>query len=150
MTQPGHEPDATPAPSASSKGEPRYPVNYVVGVVPTRQQAEAASSELTTRGFLESEVGVTSGSAAAEALDATTGRRGLADFAMRLGEWVGVSNHEMMVKEGYEQALRDGEFIVAALAPDDERKRLASEIIVSHGGRFVHYFNRFSIERLQR
>jgi hypothetical protein len=123
-------------------------MNYVLGAVSTHEQADVVVSELTTRGFLDSEVSVVSGPSAAEALDATTGRRGMADLAMRIGEWVGVSNDEMDVKERYEQALRDGQFIVGALAPDDDRKRLASEIIASNGGRFVHYFNRFSIERL--
>ena len=150
MNEPAEHSNAAAEASAPSKEQPRYPLNHVLAVVPTREQAEAAASELTTRGFLNSEVSVMSGPAAAEALDATTGRRGLADLAMRIGEWVGVSNHEMAVKERYEQALRDGHFIVGALAPDDERKRLASQIIAAHGGHFVHHFNRFSIELLHR
>lgn len=148
MNESAEHPSAAPEPNAAPTDPPRYPMNRVVGAVPTREQAEAAVNELTTRGFLPSEVGIVSGPSAADALDATTGRRGLGNLAMKIGEWIGVSNHEMDIKELYEQALRDGQFVVGALAPDDERKELASKIIASNGARFVHYFNRFSIERI--
>ena len=150
MTEPAEQSDVVPESGADSREAGRYPVNYVLGVVATNEAAAATLNELTSQGFLDSEVGAMCGPDAAETLEATTGRKGLANLAMKVGEWIGVSNAEMEVKERYEQALRDHQFVVGALALDDERKRRASEIIASHGGHFIHFFNRFSIEVIRR
>jgi hypothetical protein len=54
------------------------------------------------------------------------------------------------IKDRYEQALRDHRFVLGVVAPTDERKRTAEAILATNGGHFIHYFNRFSIERLRR
>ena len=101
-------------------------------------------------GFPESEVDFACGAAAGDALDASLGRSGLAGVAVRVAEWLGISDSEMEMKDRYERALRDGRCVVAVLAPDDERKAAAARIVHEHGGQFVNYLGRLAIEVLYR
>ena len=68
---------------------------------------------------------------------ASTGRTGLAGLAIRIAEKLGIENDEMAAKEHYEQALRDGRFLVAVSAPTDERRALAASLLRENGGHFV-------------
>jgi hypothetical protein len=130
--------------------EVRYPTDHVVGIVDTREQLEGALDALTGGGFLESEIRVAHGPAAAARLEATTGRTGLVDRLLRFAERIGMPNDETAIKDRYEQALRDGQFVALVLAPSDERKARAADVLRSKGGHFINYFGRSSIERIAR
>ena len=150
MSEPRTDRDATqesPSPLAESV---RYPINHVIAVVDTAGQVRPVAHALMEGGFLDSEIEVTCGQAAADALDANTGRTGLAHLAIRLAERLGISNDEMAVKERYEQALRDGQFVVLVAAPTDERKTKAGQILRDHGAHFINFMGRFSMEVLHR
>jgi hypothetical protein len=135
--------------SADRSAQPvQYPENHVLGVVDTPEQLRSAAKALTGGGFLTSELGVSCGTAAADALDATTGRTGLAGLAIRIAEKLGIENDEMAVKERYEQALRDGRFVVAISAPTEERKALAAKILQENGGHFVNFLGRYTMVRM--
>jgi hypothetical protein len=145
MTEPRTDRDASHE-SVGRTAEPfLYPENHVVAVLDTSEQLRSATTALTSAGFLATEVNVTSGRAAADALDASTGRTGLADLAIRVAERIGIANDEMAVKDRYEQALRDGRFVVSALAPTDERRTLAAQILRDHGGHFINFLGRRTI-----
>jgi hypothetical protein len=126
----------------------RYPENHILGVVDTADQVSSAIQALTAGGFLASELGVTCGTDAADALDATTGRRGLAGLAIRIAERLGIENDEMALKERYEQALRDDKFVVSAAAGTEERRAVAARILKEHGGHFINFLGRYSMERM--
>lgn len=146
----GHtEPDT----SAEVEREPRvvrYPTNHVVGAIDTVEQAERACQALLAGGFLESEVSVVTGQEAANRLHASTGRTGLADLAIRIADRLGLADDEMAVKATYEQALRDGAFLINVAAPSDERKDRAAQILLANGGRSVKHLGRFTIEHIHR
>ena len=127
----------------------RYPRQNVVAVMDTAQQTEDAVNELTAGGFLESEIGIGSGADLADRVGDTTGRSGFTAMAMRFSEALGVPNDESEIKAQYEQAMRDGRFVVAVLAPTAERKQRAIDILSSHGAHDAAYFGRFVIEKLQ-
>jgi len=127
----------------------RYPRQNVVAVIDTAQQMEDAVTALTAGGFLESEIGIGSGVDIADRMRETTGRSGFTAMAMRFSEALGMPNDESDVKGRYEQAMRDGQFVVAVLAPTSERKRRALDILASHGAHDAVYFGRFVIEKLQ-
>lgn len=150
MTEPrGDRPPASDS-DARPANEVRYPTNHVLAIVGTPEQLASIVDALTGNGFLESEVGVGCGREAAERLRVATGRTGLAGLAIRLAERLGVANDEMMVKERYEQALRDGQYVVSVHTPTDERKQLAARILEEHGASFVNFLGRFSIETMDR
>ncbi len=126
-----------------------YPRHNVVAVIDTAQQVEDAVNELTTGGFLESEIGIGSGTDLADRMSETTGRSGFTAMAMRFSDALGMPNDESEIKTRYEQAIRDGRFVVAVLAPTSERKQRAIDILSSHGAHDAAYFGRFVIEKLQ-
>lgn len=142
-----HTPDTRPD---RNDVPPQYPEGRVVGIVDTVEQLESAVAALTSNGFLRSEIEVLYGEGAADRLDATTGRTGLADLVMRLVAALGMPDDETMMKADYEQALRDGRFLVLVLALTEERKNLAARLLAEHGGHFVNFLGRFTIETLVR
>ena len=125
----------------------RYPQDHVAAILDTPAQLTDALGALTG-GFLESELIVLAGQEEAERLDAGTGRTGLLHHVIRIADRLGVLNKEMEVKERYERALREAGHVVLVLAPTEERKRLAADILRDSGGHFIRYFGRFTIEVL--
>jgi hypothetical protein len=126
----------------------RYPVNRVLGVVETRAELDAATRALAAAGFPAEEISTLSGTLAADAVRSAGGRGGSLDIVMRMGEWTGLSDNEATLKAQYEQALRDGRFVIAVMATTDERRTAAARLLNDRGARFVHYFGCFGIERL--
>jgi hypothetical protein len=127
-----------------------YPEGNVLAIVDKVDELEPLIESLTTGGFLSSEIQVTYGRSAAETLRANTGRKGLAGLAMRLAENIGIPNDETAVKNRYAHALADCHFVVMVLTPTEERKTLAAKLLGEHGGKFVNYLGRYTIELLNR
>lgn len=129
-------------------GQIAYPTNNLIAVLDTPEQVERAVTALTSGGFLASEIQVTVGSAAADALSASTGRSGLLNLAVRIAESIGYENAEMQVKESAERALRDGRFVITVAAAGDERKDAAARILEANGAHGVAYLGRFTVEHI--
>ncbi|MFL5575137.1 MAG: hypothetical protein ACJ79S_04085, partial [Gemmatimonadaceae bacterium] len=91
---------------------------------------------------------VSSGQAAAEALEESPGRAGLTGLLVRIAERFGVADGEMAMKDRYEQALREGRFVVSVLAPTEERKDLAARILRDRGAHWINFLGRFTIETM--
>jgi hypothetical protein len=124
----------------------RYPENNVVAVIDTLDELTELVETLTGGGFLKSEIQELHGQAAAEKLQASTGRTGLAGLAMRLIASIGLPNDETAMKNRYAQALADGRILVLVEASTDERKELAAKLLREHGGKFVNFLGRYTIE----
>ena len=149
MSEARSDRDSTQEPVDRSAAPVRYPVNHVVGVVDAPEQVTSTVEALLGGGFLDSEVEVgCGGQAAADRLRSSTGRTGLLDAILRVTEALGVPNDEMEVKHRYEQALRDGRFLVLVLALTDDRKQRAAQIIRDHGGHFINFLGRFTREEI--
>lgn len=149
MSDPRSDPGGFGISTAPTDEQLRYPIDNLIAVVDTRAQLLETARELAESGFLASEIGALTGPAAADAIDASTGRGGIARVLIRLAEWTGLTNHEIEIKDRYEQALREHRFVIGVLAPTDERKRIAERILTANRARFIHYFNRFTIERVR-
>jgi hypothetical protein len=141
--------DAGTSASGVREDFPTYPTNHVLGVADPADAA-ALYAALTTSGFLQSEVTLTSGPAAADALRANTGRSGLAHLAIRIADQFGARDEEMEVKAIYERALGEGRLVVGVLAPTDERKELATRILQEHGAESINFLGKLTIEPLGR
>ena len=125
-----------------------YPLNHVISIMPTEKEAIAAFDSLIANGFLESEVTLGSGPELADRIRATSGRSGLVGRILQVLDRFGAGGDEMDDRHEYEQALRDGAVSVLVLAPTEERKQRAAEILRLHGGHFINFFGRFEIEQL--
>jgi hypothetical protein len=123
-------------------------MNHVLGVLDKQDAVSATMTALEAGGFLRSEIQVATGAAAADALDASTGRRGLASMLIRLAERIGVTDEEMEAKNRYEQAMRENRFVVSVAAPTAERKANATQILREHGAHTVTFFARHTIEHI--
>ncbi len=123
-----------------------YPANHVVGVIDTAQQIAAVVPDLKSNGFLDSEIHVHCGTAYADELDNSTGRTGIAGVVIRIAEALGIENIEMEVKSRYEQAMRDGHYVILVAAPSEDRKERASDILAQHDAHTVTFHGRFTIE----
>lgn len=150
MSDPRQHQDTSPRSSDHQEATVRYPENEVLSIVDTRDQLETVTRALEASGFLNAEISVACGQAAADDLKANTGRSGLTDLVIRVANRLGLQNEESETKDRYEQALRDDQFVVAILAPTDTRKELAAQLLATHGAHFINYLGRFSIERLGR
>lgn len=128
----------------------RYPDNTVVGVIESVKQLEDAVTALERGGFLESEIQVVHGQAAAARLSKATGRKGLTGLAMRLVASIGLPDDETAMKNHYAEALENGWFLGTVPAPTKERQQLASKQLHEHGGKFVNFLGRFTIEPMRR
>ena len=102
---------------------------------------------LTSGGFLESEVTLTAGVERAELLRASSGRSGIIGRVLRVVDRLGAGD-EMDTRHRYEQALRDGQLNVLVLAPTEERKRLAAEVLRQNGRQDINFFGRLAVEQL--
>src|SRR5713101_7767598 len=111
-----------------------YPLNHVISIMPTEKEAITAFGTLIANGFLEAEVTLSSGS----------------ELADRIRSWnvSGRAPERPLVARDDEQALRDGHVNVLVLAPTEERKQRAAEILRQHGGHFIKFFGRLEVERL--
>lgn len=128
----------------------RYPENTVVGVIETVAKLEEAIVALESGGFLASEIEVMHGPAAAKRLSESTGRKGFAGLAMRLIASIGLPNDETEMKNRYAEALEKGWFLIAVQAPTEERKQRSTQILQEHGGQFVNFLGRFTIQLMRR
>ena len=127
----------------------QYPTGYVIGVLETAAQSSCAVDALVHGGFLESEIELRRGEEAADRIGASTGRSGFRDWLIRLFDSVGLKNPEIETKDQYEQALRDGHTVVAVLAPTEERKELAAQLLRDCGAQFIHFFGALALERMR-
>src|SRR3954464_3443825 len=124
----------------------RYPTNHVLSILDDAPHLASAVKALSVNGFLDSEVTVACGRDAADALGASTGRTGIANFVIRVAQYFGLPNEESEMKGRYENALRDGRFVVLVSAPTDERKKLASRVLADHGATYITFLGRFQFE----
>ena len=136
--------DAAAPTSQQSTGRQGYPTNHVIGIINTDEDAARAVQALTAGGFLDSEIEVAAGRAAAEEMHARTGRTGLANLAIRIAERLGIADDEMEVKAHYEQALRDGRFLIVVDAPTEARQGRAAQVLRDHGAHTVNFMGRFT------
>ncbi len=125
-----------------------YPLNHVIGIMPTEEEAVTAFDNLIAHGFLESEVSLGSGPELADRIRATSGRSGLVGRILEVLDRFGAAGDEIDDRHEYEQALREGAVTVLVFAPTDERKMRAAEILRLHGGHFIKFFGKLKIEQL--
>ena len=144
------KPDMSANPAGTPNRPVSYPTNHVVGVLDTAEQAERACVALRGDGFADDDIHVVSGQAAADRLRDSSGRRGIANLAIRIADRLGLTDEEMELKDEYEHALRDGHFLLRVAAESDDRKARASQTLLDSGGRSVRHLGRFTLESFYR
>jgi hypothetical protein len=146
MTEPRHDPEPFVPETAPPGGGIHYPTNTVLGVVESPERLASLVAALRDGGFAIGDIRVATGAAMADAVHAVTGRSGLAGLAVRIAEKLGAADEEMEFKEHYEQAMRDGRFVVMVSAANGERKDRARDLLREHGADALSFHGRVTIE----
>jgi hypothetical protein len=147
-----HPPDSSHAAEQSHRStEPvPYPKDHVVAVIASHEKVVEAITALSKAGFRASELNVAAGPAAADRLDASTGRTGLLHEIIRFADKLGIQDEEMQAKETYEKALRADEHVITVFTPSEERKTAAADILRDMGATDIAHFGNFIITDLRK
>jgi hypothetical protein len=141
--------DASQHDSQNDMDPIQYPTNHVVAILDSSVQTACAVDGLLDGGFLDPEINFIRPEEV-DRLSTGTGHRGVLDWFVRVTQSVGLKDDEMEMKEGYEQALRQGRTVIAVLTETEERKDRAAKIIRECGGHFINFFGRLKLERIAR
>lgn len=122
-----------------------YPVNSVIGVLPSQTDAMQAIRTLRSNGFLQSEIHPLAGDAAADALHDHAGHGRLLDAVLRVAERWDIVDEEIELKAKLEAALREGSVLVLVATPTAVRRELAARVLQRARASSIHLMGRFTI-----
>jgi hypothetical protein len=124
-----------------------YPDNSLIGIIDKYSDAKAALKDLKDAGFPEDEIGILCGAEGAKEVDADGSEHGvLGKIAQVVREFGDVDNAH---KETHEKALREGHFLVAVRAKEEEERKRALNILNLNGAHFVNFYSPWVIEGLE-
>jgi hypothetical protein len=119
------------------------PENEVVGAV-ARDAVGPAVCDLIDAGFAP--IGVLAGDGGLRRVEATiSGGDGVGGFFNRLALSMGGDMDKL--RQAAEE-LRSGDVLIDVEAADDDAKIRARDILLRHGGHFITYFGRWSMETM--
>ncbi len=122
-----------------------YPTHKVLGVMPKEEDAWQAIDDLKLRGFSEEEIELWTGEAGKQAIDESYTHSGVIESLKRLSQKYGEEGEFI---RGYNEALQKGEFLLVVPATTNEAKMTIRDIMVNHGGHFLSYYDKLTIETL--
>jgi hypothetical protein len=122
-----------------------YPTDKLVAIIDTMPDAEQARQELLEAGFAFDAIGVQHGTRAAEHAVHYTDFDPFPHLARLLH--VHSIEHEQAVV--YEQALRQGQSVIAVHAPKAEARQRALGILEAHNAHSITFYGKWTIETLK-
>jgi hypothetical protein len=122
-----------------------YPTDKLLAIIDAMPDAEHARQELLAAGFAPDAIGVQHGTRAAGHTVHYTDLDPFPHLARLLH--VGSIEHEQAVV--YEQALRQGQSVIAVYAPKAEARERALGIIEAHNAHFINFYGTWTIETLK-
>ena len=123
----------------------RYPSDKLVAIIDAMAHAEQARQELLAAGFAPDAIGVQPGTDATEHSIHYTDFDPFPQLARLLH--VGSIEHEQAVV--YEQALRQGQSVIAVHAPVAEARQRALGIMEAHNAHYINFYGTWTIEALK-
>ena len=122
-----------------------YPTDKLVAIIDAMPDAEQARQELLEAGFAPDALGVQQGTHPTEQTVHSTDFDPFPHLARLLH--VQSIEHELAVV--YEQALRQGQSVIAVYAPKAEARERALGIIEAHNARYINFYGKWVIEALK-
>ncbi|HEX9442037.1 MAG TPA: hypothetical protein VF909_20275, partial [Roseiflexaceae bacterium] len=123
----------------------RYPTDKLIAIIDAMPDAEQARQELLEAGFAPDAIGVQHGTRAAEQTVHSTDFDPFPHLARLLH--VHSIEHEQAVV--YEQALRQGQRVIAVHAPKAEARERALGIMEAYNAHYVNFYGQWTIETLK-
>jgi uncharacterized protein (TIGR02246 family) len=121
-----------------------YPTNRVVGTIADAKHADAAVEALVEAGFDRQAVDVLHGAQDLNRLDPTGAEHGLLERLQRALIRTGGPAEEFKHLLHHVEDVRAGRFVIMVLAPQRERRRIAADILDSHGAEFVGFYGKWA------
>ena len=121
------------------------PTDKLIGIIDVMPDAERARQELLGAGFAPDAIGVQHGTRAAEHTVQYTDLDPFPHLARLLH--VHSIEHEQAVV--YEQALGQGQSVIAVYAPKTEDRQRALGIMEAHNAHYVNFYGKWTIETLK-
>ena len=123
-----------------------YPTDKLVAIIDAMPDAEQARQELLEAGFAPDAIGVQHGTHPTEHTVHYTDFDPFPHLARLLH--VGSIEHEQAVV--YEQALGQGQSVIAVHAPKAETRQRALRILEAHNAHYINFYGKWTIETLKR
>lgn len=130
----------------SSKGFRAYPTNRVVAIFDSPQSAESARKDLVAAGAAADTIEFACGQEGLKAIDFSGKESGVIARMVRAIQQIGELSEYW---KNYEKALRDGKCLLAVDAEEDSVRKLAHEKIKARGGRYINFFGKLGLEKLE-
>jgi hypothetical protein len=123
------------------------PKNHILAIVTDADEARAIVETLNANGFSPDEIGVLTGRADAEKLNAATGKEGFLAKMVTSGIDMGDRDTDYFAK--YRKALLGGQAVIGVVAKNEETRNKARQVLKERGARFITFFGRFVTEILE-
>ena len=122
-----------------------YPTDKLVAIIDAMAHAEQARQELLAAGFAPDAIGVQHGTGAAEQTVHYTDFDPFPQLARLLH--VHSIEHEQAIV--YEQALGQGQSVIAVHVPEAEARQRAVGILEAHNAHYINFYSKWTIEALK-
>ena len=123
------------------------PNNHILAIIENPEEAKNIVEALNGSGFSPDEIGLLTGEADAEKLDAATGKKGF--FAKMLTSGIDMGDRDTDYFKQYRRAVLDGYTMIGVEVKSDETRDEVRQILKTHGARFITFFGRFVTEVLE-
>ncbi len=125
-----------------------YPIDSLLAVVPSSENAAAAAAELKSAGIPDRDITILRGDEGASRFDPTGAVHGLFSRLRRIVSFTVMDQLPDMA--WYDAAIRAGQAVIMVRLRGDDRKADAIRIVREHGGHFINYYGRFATEEIVR
>jgi hypothetical protein len=129
-----------------TQGFRAYPTNRVVAILDSPQAAESARQDLVAAGVAADTIEFACGQEGLKAIDFSGKNSGVIARMYRAIQQIGELAEYW---KNYEKALQDGKCLLAVDADDESVRKLAHEKIKARGGRYINFFGRLGLEKLE-
>jgi hypothetical protein len=125
-----------------------YPIDSLLAVVPSSENAAAAAAELKSAGIPDRDITILRGDEGASRFDPTGAVHGLFSRLRRIVSFTVMDQLPDMA--WYDAAIRAGQAVIMVRLRGDDRKADTIRIVREHGGHFINYYGRFATEEIVR
>jgi hypothetical protein len=129
-----------------TQGFRAYPTNRVVAILDSPQAAESARGDLVAAGVPADTIEFACGQEGLKTIDFSGQSSGVIARMIRAIQQIGELAEYW---KRYEKALQDGKCLLAVDADEDSVRKLAHEKIKARGGRYINYFGKLGLEKLE-
>jgi len=121
------------------------PSDNLFGIIDDQAKAEQAIEALVSSGFAKDDITVFLGEQGARQIDADGSEHGR---LTRIIRWRQSTTPARQDAERYEKAVYEGKYVIAVETKNLETRESARQILKTHGGHFIKFYGRFTIQNL--